>query len=104
MALTALTLEQIRIYEACNGDIDGWSRSRHARENPSTGDNWQVIDELLMKLTIKAEGVASKRFISALEQDIALAAPELDVRQALLALAERSSVKRVQESRQDNKP
>lgn len=99
----SLTLEQIRIYEECDGDADGWSRSRYATENPSSGDNWHIIDELLMKLTIKFEGVASESFVSDLERDIASAALERKVRMALLALAERSLAKRAQKSRQGKK-
>lgn len=89
-----LTLDQIRMYEAFDGDIDGWTRSRHAAENPASGENWDVIDGLLMALTIQAGGVASERLVADLDAALAVAAPDQKVRRELLALAGRVLARR----------
>lgn len=94
-----LTLDQIRMYEAFDGDIDGWTRSRHAAENPASGENWDVIDGLLMTLTIQAGGVASERLVADLDAALAAATPDQKVRRELLALAGRVLARRTPTSR-----
>jgi len=87
----AITLEQLHAYEACHGDIDGWSRSNLAQSRPHSGENWTLLDELIMGLCSEASGYASSRFSVELRERIDQEAPDPNVQRELRELAKRSA-------------
>jgi len=86
-----ITLEQLHAYEACHGDIDGWSRSNLAQSRPHSGENWTLLNELIMGLRSEASGYASSGFSVELRERIDQVAPDLTVQRELRELANRST-------------
>lgn len=64
-----LTLDKLDLYQAFDGDIDGWARSPHGSGDAGMTDgDWHLVDELRQGLALIASGRASKTFIAQFEQ------------------------------------
>jgi hypothetical protein len=85
-----ITLEKLRIYEAFNGDLDGWVRSSTGDEKSFIGDaDWYLIDALLTDIAAADSGRASPAFAHEVETRLATSTADDATRDALRALPQR---------------
>jgi hypothetical protein len=85
-----LTVEKLRIYEAFDGDVDGWARSSAGKDASRMADgDWLLIDELLTGLATVEAGLASAAFSRQLESRLLACTADEPARIALRALAAR---------------
>ncbi len=82
-----LTLDKLDLYQAFDGDIDGWARSSHSGGEASmTDEDWHLIDELRQGLSLVASGRASKAFVAQFEQRLHAVTADEATRARLRAL------------------
>ena len=91
-----LTVAKLATYAEFNGDIDGWTRSPAGQGSAGlTASDWQLIDELLLKLTVIATARASDIFAADLERQLRDCTADDATRDALRALAAQWSMPHV---------
>jgi len=64
-----ITETKVREYLWCNGDIDGYARSGRAEKNIVSDEEWAFIDEVVTKIRLIRNGLASQEFQKAHESD-----------------------------------
>lgn len=79
--------ESLAEYDWAKGDSDCYSQSARVDAGLISHEQRQLIDELLQRLTIALSGSASESFEGELNADLSRVAPDPDVRQALMDLA-----------------
>ena len=63
-----ITLEQLKIYNRYDGDMDMWTRTGKSSEKKlMTSDDWYLIDNLIQDIAIAKNGPASEKVISNLK-------------------------------------
>ncbi len=64
-----ITAAKVKEYIWCDGDIDGYSRSGRADGGIINDDEWRYIDQVLAKITLIRNGLASDDFQAIHEED-----------------------------------
>ena len=91
-----LTVEKLNIFEKFDGDIDGWALSSIRDDKPNmTDDDWYVINDLVMGLSVVANGFASPAFSQEVESKLLTSTTDEATRDLLRALVDRKRLNNV---------